>query len=184
MNVRETPLPGVLFIEPRVFRDDRGFFTETFSERALEGTDVPKAFVQDNHSRSRKGALRGLHYQLQSPQGKLVHVARGSIFDVAVDIRIGSPDFGKWYGAHLDDENLASLWIPPGFAHGFCVLSDIADVIYKCTSLYDSADDRGVRWDDPTIGIEWPVTSPLLSEKDSRHEYLSSGRTDLPHFNR
>lgn len=129
MNVRSTPLPGVVVIEPKVFRDDRGFFAETFSTRALAGSGIPDEFVQDNHSRSTKGVLRGLHYQLRSPQGKLVHAARGKIFDVAVDVRLGSPNFGQWFGQELSDENLFSMWIPPGFAHGFCVMSDIADVM-------------------------------------------------------
>jgi dTDP-4-dehydrorhamnose 3,5-epimerase len=182
MIVRETPLEGVVVVEPRVFRDERGFFTETFSTRALSGSVVPAQFVQDNHSRSTAGVLRGLHYQLAAPQGKLVHAARGRIFDVAVDIRVGSPQFGKWFGIELNDENLFSLWIPPGFAHGFCVLSAVADVIYKCTTLYDAADDRGVAWNDPRIGIDWPVSSPIVSDKDSHHEGLSSERGDLPRF--
>lgn len=184
MIAKETTLPGVLLLEPMVFRDARGFFTETFSARGVDGSAIPAAFVQDNHSRSVMGVLRGLHYQLQSPQGKLVHVARGTIFDVAVDIRIGSPHFGKWYGVQLDDENLASLWIPPGFAHGFCVLSDIADVIYKCTSLYDASDDRGVAWNDPGIGIDWPVSNPVVSGKDARLPVLSVDRSDLPRYAR
>jgi dTDP-4-dehydrorhamnose 3,5-epimerase len=163
MNIRETPLPGVLLLEPKVFRDERGFFIETFNTRSLVGSGVAAEFVQDNHSRSTRGVVRGLHYQLRSPQGKLVHVARGRIFDVAVDIRLGSPHFGEWFGTELDDENLASLWIPPGFAHGVCVLSDVADVIYKCTTLYDPADDRGILWNDPAVGIEWPVESPFVS---------------------
>ena len=143
MNIRETSLPGVLVVEPRVFRDERGFFLETFSTRHLAGTAVPQHFTQDNHSRSAQRVVRGLHYQLDHPQGKLVHVARGRIFDVAVDIRRGSPTFAKWVGVELSDENLTSLWIPEGFAHGFCVLSEVADVIYKCTSLYEASDDRG-----------------------------------------
>ena len=182
MNVRETGLPGVLVVEPRVFGDDRGFFLETFSTRSLRETGIPQSFVQDNHSRSSKGVLRGLHYQLADPQGKLVHVARGRIFDVAVDIRVGSPTFGRWFGIELNDENLFSLWIPPGFAHGFCTVSDVADVIYKCTSLYDSSDDRGVAWNDPRIGIEWPVDEPVVSAKDAKHEGLSESRGDLPRF--
>lgn len=184
MNVRKTSLDGVLIVEPKVFGDERGFFTETFNVRALEGSGIPEVFVQDNHSRSARGVLRGLHYQLQSPQGKLVHVARGSIFDVAVDIRVGSPQFGKWFGTELDDRNLSSMWIPPGFAHGFCVLSDTADVIYKCTTLYDAHDDRGVKWDDPLIGIEWPLKDPTVSAKDSQHAGLSSDRNDLPQYQR
>lgn len=182
MNVRKTSLPGVLVLEPKVFRDERGFFTETFSTRSLEGSGIPGEFVQDNHSRSAKGVLRGLHYQLKAPQGKLVHAARGRIFDVAVDIRLGSPTFGRWFGEELSDENLYSLWIPPGFAHGFCVMSEVADVIYKCTTLYDAADDRGVAWNDQSIGIEWPETDPIISAKDSRHLRLTDTRADLPRY--
>ncbi len=181
MKVRETTLPGVRVIEPRVLGDERGFFLETFNTRALEGSGVPSIFVQDNHSRSAKGVVRGLHYQLKNPQGKLIHVARGSIFDVAVDIRVGSPNFGQWYGIELNDENLISLWIPPGFAHGFCALSDVADVMYKCTTLYDGDDDRGVAWNDSRIGIEWPVEDPIVSAKDARHAGLES-RADLPRY--
>ena len=182
MNVRQTSLPGVLVVEPKVFGDARGFFTETFNSRTLGGSGIPELFVQDNHSRSSAGVLRGLHYQLKSPQGKLVHAARGRIYDVAVDIRVGSPDFGKWFGVELNDENLWSLWIPPGFAHGFCVLSDIADVTYKCTTHYDPSDDRGVAWNDPAIGIEWPITDPTISAKDSALGELSASRTDLPRY--
>jgi dTDP-4-dehydrorhamnose 3,5-epimerase len=170
----------VLVLEPKVFRDDRGFFTETYSTRALEGSGIPSDFVQDNHSRSAKGVLRGLHYQLRNPQGKLVHVARGKIFDVAVDIRLGSTTFGQWVGEELSDENLYSLWIPPGFAHGFCVMSDVADVIYKCTTLYDPSDDFGVAWNDKSIGIEWPEKDPIISPKDARLRRLTDTRADLP----
>lgn len=180
MIVRETPLAGVLLLEPKVSRDERGFFLETFSTRHLGGTPVPEHFAQDNHSRSAKNVVRGLHYQLDNPQGKLVHVARGRIFDVAVDIRRGSPTFAGWYGVELSDENLWSLWIPGGFAHGFCVLSEVADVIYKCTVPYEAADDRGIAWNDPLIGIDWPVTSPLLSPKDALNAPLSNDRADLP----
>ena len=123
-----------------------------------------------------------MHYQLQNPQGKLVHVARGSVFDVAVDIRIGSPHFGDWFGTELNDENLNSLWVPPGFAHGFCVLSESADVIYKCTRLYEGSDDRGVAWNDPRIGIEWPTREPIVSSKDASYEGLSEQRADLPRY--
>lgn len=182
MTIHRTPLPGVLVIEPRVFRDERGFFIETFSTREAAGTGMAETFVQDNHSRSSRGVLRGLHYQLHSPQGKLVHVARGSVFDVAVDIRLGSPHFGKWFGIELNDVNLKSLWIPPGFAHGFCVLSETADVIYKCTDLYDAKDDRGVAWNDPAIGIEWPDSAPFVSPKDAGYEGLSETRDDLPRY--
>ncbi|HLE55947.1 MAG TPA: dTDP-4-dehydrorhamnose 3,5-epimerase [Rhodothermia bacterium] len=180
MKVRETPLPGVLVVEPQIFRDDRGFFLETFSARRLAGTPVPQHFAQDNHSRSKQNVLRGLHYQLDRPQGKLIHVTRGKIFDVAVDIRRGSPTFAKWFGVALDDQSLTSLWIPEGFAHGFCVLSDVADVIYKCTVPYEPADDRGIPWNDPLIGIVWPVRNPLLSPKDAAYAPLSNDRDDLP----
>lgn len=172
----------MLLLEPRIFRDERGFFIETFSTREIEGSGIPKDFVQDNHSRSSRGVLRGLHYQLDNPQGKLVHVARGSIFDVAVDIRIGSPTFGQWFGTELSDENLRSLWVPPGFAHGFMVLTDVADVIYKCTRLYEGTDDRGIAWNDPRIGINWPDAHPVVSEKDASYDGLSESRTDLPRF--
>jgi dTDP-4-dehydrorhamnose 3,5-epimerase len=171
-----------LILEPQIFRDDRGFFIETFSAPKLAGTGIPSEFVQDNHSRSSRGVLRGLHYQLEHPQGKLVHVTRGKIFDVAVDIRRGSPTFGKWFGAELDDEKLMSMWIPGGFAHGFCTLSDVADVTYKCTAAYDAADDRGIAWNDPTIGIDWPIEQPLVSAKDASYAQLSDKRTDLPKY--
>lgn len=180
MKVRETSLPGVLVLEPQVFRDERGFFLETFSARRLSGTGIPEHFAQDNHSRSTRGVVRGLHYQLEHPQGKLVHAARGRIFDVAVDIRRGSTSFAKWFGVELTDENLWSLWIPPGFAHGFCVLSDEADVMYKCTVPYVQSDDRGIAWDDPLIGIDWPVDNALLSPKDSAYAGLTLDRDDIP----
>lgn len=180
MIVRETALPGVLIVEPDVFRDDRGFFVETFSTRHLADTPLPQHFAQDNHSRSTKGVVRGLHYQLENPQGKLIHVARGRILDVAVDIRRESATFTKWVGVELSDEDLKLLWVPPGFAHGFCVLSDVADVIYKCTVPYEGADDRGVLWNDPAIGIDWPVDNPVLSHKDAAFAPLSADRTDLP----
>ena len=182
MIVRETSLGGVLIIESRVFRDDRGFFMETFSTRVLAESGVSGDFVQDNHSRSAGGVVRGLHYQLDNPQGKLVHAARGSIFDVAVDIRRGSPSFGKWFGVELNDENLWSLWIPPGFAHGFAALSATADVIYKCTALYGEADDHGVAWNDPGIGINWPVQNARVSPKDATYGALSEDRADLPAY--
>ncbi|HVF41101.1 MAG TPA: dTDP-4-dehydrorhamnose 3,5-epimerase [Gemmatimonadaceae bacterium] len=182
MIAEATPLPGVLLVRPSVFTDPRGFFLETYNTRDLEGTGIPDTFVQDNHSRSIAGVIRGLHYQLDKPQGKLIHVARGRIFDVAVDIRRSSPTFGLWHGVELSEENLFSLWIPPGFAHGFCVLSDVADVIYKCTAHYDSSDDRGIRFDDTRIGVEWPVSDPLVSPKDQSYPGLSDDRDDLPAF--
>jgi dTDP-4-dehydrorhamnose 3,5-epimerase len=170
----------VLLVEPQVFRDERGFFLETFSARRLAGTPVPQHFAQDNHSRSAQNVVRGLHYQLDHPQGKLIHVARGRIFDVAVDIRRGSSTFARWFGVELNDENLASLWVPEGFAHGFCVLSEVADVIYKCTSPYEASDDRGIPWNDPLIGIDWPIRDALLSPKDAAYAPLSNDRADLP----
>ena len=175
MKVIETELPGVLILEPRVFGDPRGFFLETLREATLEDAGIEADFVQHNHSRSRRGVLRGLHYQHVNPQGKLVRAARGRVFDVAVDIREGSPDFGRWVGVELDDVEHRQLWIPPGFAHGFCVLSDEADFVYACTTYYDPASDTGIRWNDPAIGIEWPDmgVAPLLSDKDRRMPLLA-----------
>ncbi len=169
MKVVDTALPGVKLIEPRVFGDDRGFFMETWNARAFAAAGLDHDFVQDNHSRSAKGVLRGLHYQIVNPQGKLVRVASGAVFDVAVDVRRASPDFGRWVGYELSAANKRMLWVPPGFAHGFVVLSDSADFLYKCTSLYDPAAERAVRWDDPTLAIDWPLdgAAPLLSAKDA-----------------
>ena len=182
MKILETALPGVLVIEPRVFRDDRGFFLESFNADRFAQHGLPTVFRQDNHSHSMKGVLRGLHYQLRRPQGKLVSVIRGRVFDVAVDIRRGSPTFGEWYGTVLTEEDPRYLWIPPGFAHGFCTLSDVADFVYKCTEVYVGEDDRGVLWSDPSIGIQWPISNPVLSEKDQRMPTLSAVRTDLPEY--
>ena len=167
MKVSALDLPDVKLIQPDVYPDRRGFFLETW--RAADYADAgigSRGFVQDNRSRSLKGVLRGLHFQVGKPQGKLVYVTRGAVFDVAVDIRRDSPTFGKWTGCELSDENHCQLWIPPGFAHGFCVLSDVADVSYKCTETYRAEWDRGIRWDDPDIGIDWPVAAPLVSAKD------------------
>jgi dTDP-4-dehydrorhamnose 3,5-epimerase len=180
--VRETDLPGVKIVEPRVFGDDRGFFLESFNAARFEDLGLPTSFVQDNHSRSVRNVVRGLHYQLRQPQGKLVRVVRGAILDIAVDIRVGSPHFGRWTGVELSDENLRMLWIPPGFAHGFAVLSDVADVVYKCTALYAPDDDFGVLWSDPGLAIDWSTASPILSEKDMRYQALSPARHDLPAF--
>lgn len=169
MKVVKTHLAGCVMIEPQVFGDERGFFLETFQARRYEdlaGIDLP--FVQDNHSRSRRGVLRGLHFQVNKPQGKLVRVASGAVFDVAVDLRDESPTFGGWFGAVLSDENKRQLWVPPGFAHGFVVMSETADFEYKCTDYYDSSDEGAIRWNDAEIGIEWPdVGSVQLSKKDS-----------------
>jgi dTDP-4-dehydrorhamnose 3,5-epimerase len=168
MNVIKTPLDGLLVIEPTVFGDQRGFFYESFNaQRFAEQTGVDVQFVQDNHSRSAKGVLRGLHYQIQQAQGKLVRVTSGAVFDVAVDLRKSSPTFGQWYGLELSEENKRQLWIPAGFAHGFVVTSDFAEFLYKTTDYYAPAFERSVIWNDPAIGIEWPLDGePLLSAKD------------------
>jgi dTDP-4-dehydrorhamnose 3,5-epimerase len=167
VNVIETELPGVLVIEPDAYRDPRGFFLETFSaDRYREAAGITLPFVQDNHSRSRYGVLRGLHAQRRRPQGKLVRVARGEVFDVAVDITPASGTFGKWVGVVLSDENHRQLWIPPGYAHGFVVLSEEADFEYKCTDFYHADDEFGVIWNDPQIAIQWPIQAPVLSAKD------------------
>ena len=166
MKVIETSLPGVLLIEPKVFGDRRGFFLETFQADRYRQAGIELDFVQDNLSRSSEGVLRGLHYQLNYPQGKLVSVITGAVFDVSVDIRHGSPTFGQWYGAELSEDNHRQLYVPPGFAHGFCVLSETVDFQYKCTDYYHPEDEVGVLWNDTSIGIEWPVTNPVLSDKD------------------
>lgn len=172
MKAIETRLPGVLIIEPRVFGDVRGFFVESFQiERYRElGVDLP--FVQDNHSRSSRGVLRGLHFQRTQPQGKLVRVSRGSVWDVAVDIVSTSPTFGQYVGVELNDENHRQLWVPPGYAHGFCVLSDVADFQYKCTDFYYPEDEGALLWNDPDVKIPWPIEQPLLSEKDRNNPTL------------
>ena len=173
MNVEELSLPGVLLITPKVFGDARGYFVETFaSERYVEaGVDLP--FVQDNLSRSPKGVLRGLHLQNPHGQGKLVQVVEGSVFDVAVDVRVGSPNFGKWAGAELSAENHCQLWVPPGFAHGFVVTSEHALFSYKCTDTYHPECELSVLWNDPAIGIDWPVETPILSSKDAEAKVLA-----------
>lgn len=178
MNITETALPGVMLIEPRVFGDARGFFLESWNAQAFAAAGLDLAFVQDNHSRSARGVLRGLHYQLEQPQGKLVRVTQGAVFDVAVDIRRSSAHFGRWVGVELSAENHRMLYVPPGFAHGFLVLSETADFLYKCTSLYHPPSDRGIRWDDPDIGISWPDTgaAPLLSAKDAAAPRLADAQ--------
>lgn len=162
-------IPDVVVIEPEVFGDDRGFFMETWRAEAFASAGIPAHFVQDNHSRSRRGSLRGLHYQLQQPQGKLVRVVIGSVFDVAVDLRKGSATFGQWVGSLLSAENRLQMWIPPGFAHGFLVLSDSADFVYKCTDYYNPTSERVLAWNDPDLAIDWPLGTDmdiLLSKKD------------------
>lgn len=174
MKVTETSLAGVLIIEPSVYGDERGFFVETYqAERYREVLGESCEFVQDNHSRSRRGVLRGLHCQREYPQGKLVRVARGTVFDVAADINPSSETFGEWVGVELSDANGHQLWIPPGYVHGFVVLSEIADFEYKCTEYYHPDDELGIRWDDPTLGIKWPVDAPELSNKDQNNMMLS-----------
>jgi len=173
MKINETNLEGVLHVEPKVFGDERGFFLETYNKQRYMAAGLPDvSFIQDNHSRSSKGVLRGLHFQLNNPQGKLVQVATGAVFDVAVDIRVGSPTFGQWYGCILSEENHHQLWIPPKFAHGFCVLSDTADFCYKCTDYYHPEDEGGLLWNDSGLGIEWPLSDPKLSEKDKIYPCL------------
>ncbi|HSP33864.1 MAG TPA: dTDP-4-dehydrorhamnose 3,5-epimerase [Thermoanaerobaculia bacterium] len=167
MEVIQTSLPGVLLLQPKVYRDDRGFFLESYRADRFRAAGIPDTFVQDNHSRSQKGVLRGLHYQEPNAQGKLVRCTRGAIFDVAVDIRRGSPHFGKWYGVELNEAKQEMLWVPAGFAHGFCALSDGTDVLYKVTAYYDPKSDRSILWNDPEIGIEWPLRDPRLSPKDA-----------------
>lgn len=167
MKVVDTSIADVKIIEPKVFGDQRGFFLETYQQERYTDTGINLPFVQDNHSRSAKGVLRGLHFQKKKPQGKLVRVVSGEVFDVAVDIRKSSPTFGKWEGVILSAENKRQFWVPPGLAHGFLVLSDYADFEYKCTDYYDPTDEGAVRWDDPNIGIDWPEgIEPELSEKD------------------
>lgn len=174
-TVTPTAIPDVLILEPKVFGDSRGFFFESFNAQDFaNATGLEVSFVQDNHSRSAKGVLRGLHYQLQQAQGKLVRVVRGSVFDVAVDIRKSSPTFGKWVGCELSEDNHRQFWVPPGFAHGFVVLSDSADFLYKTTDYYAPAHERCIAWNDPEVGIEWPSDiTPLLSAKDAAGLSLS-----------
>ena len=171
MQIVELDIPDVKLVEPRVFGDDRGFFLETWSERAFATDGIDVQFVQDNWSRSTRGVLRGLHYQLRHPQGKLVRCVSGSVFDVAVDMRRSSPYFGRWVGEILDEKNKRALWIPPGFAHGFLTLSESADFQYKCSDIYFPEAERTLAWNDPTIGIDWPLDDglpPILSEKDTK----------------
>lgn len=166
MEFRRLALPEVILVVPDVHRDGRGFFLETYHARKYREGGIEASFVQDNQSHSRRGTLRGLHAQLRSPQGKLVRAVKGEIWDVAVDIRPGSASFGQWVGAALGEENAHQLWVPPGFAHGFCVLSEEADVEYKCSALYDPGDEIAIQWNDPAIGVRWPIADPVLSARD------------------
>ena len=177
MKTTPTAIPGVLIIEPKVFGDARGFFFESFNEKAFnDATGTDHQFVQDNHSRSSKGVLRGLHYQVNKPQGKLVRVVRGSVFDVAVDIRPDSPAYGRWVGVELTEDNNKQMWVPPGLAHGFLVLSDTADFLYKTTDYYAPEFERCIAWDDADVGIDWPLAglAPKLSAKDQQGQPLSA----------
>ena len=172
MKVIETQLAGVLIIEPKVFGDHRGFFLETFQVERYRDAGIGLPFVQDNHSRSQRRVLRGLHFQRTRPQGKLVSVSRGAVYDVAVDINPDSPTCGQYVGVELNDENHRQLWVPPGYAHGFCVLSEVADFQYKCTDYYQPEDEGGLLWNDPDVGIPWPVAEPQLSAKDQLNPRL------------
>ncbi|MDF1893682.1 dTDP-4-dehydrorhamnose 3,5-epimerase [Rahnella contaminans] len=174
MKVTDTDVIGVKLVEPKVFGDERGFFLETFQQdRYREMLDIDLDFVQDNHSRSSRNVLRGLHFQTSKPQGKLVRVVRGEVFDVVVDIRPESATFGKWVGVHLSESNKNQLWVPPGLAHGFVVISDFADFEYKCTDYYDPKNEGCLIWNDPEVGIKWPVSEPLLSAKDALGQSFS-----------
>jgi len=183
MNIVATNLPGVVIIEPQIFGDSRGFFMESWHQDRYEAAGLPGAFCQDNVSLSAKGVLRGLHFQHPQGQGKLVSVLQGEVFDVAVDIRVGSPTFGKWVSARLSSDNKRQLYVPQGFAHGFCVLSEGALFMYKCTDYYNPATETGLLWNDPDIGIAWPVDDPVLSAKDRNNMRLRDiPRAKLPSF--
>jgi dTDP-4-dehydrorhamnose 3,5-epimerase len=188
IRVESRHLGEIVVLVPDVFQDSRGFFMETFREDQFKAMGLPYHFVQDNHSRSAKGVVRGLHFQWDPPMGKLMRVSLGSAFLVAVDIRKGSPTLGQWFGTEVSAENRRQLWAPAGFARGFCVLSDIAEIQYKCTGLYNSKAESGVRWNDPRIGVQWPVDEPSLSQKDSEaqtlDQWLNKPESDHFHFHR
>jgi dTDP-4-dehydrorhamnose 3,5-epimerase len=182
MHVEHTGLPGLLLIEPQCFQDERGFFLEIFHAERYRDNGITDNFMQDNHSRSRRGVLRGLHFQIKRPQAQIVTVMRGRVFDVAVDLRADSATFGGWYGVHLSDEGPRQLYMAPGFAHGFCVLSDFADLHYKVSRLYDHSDEGGVLWNDAEIGIRWPIEAPIVSPRDSGYPTLRKLNPErLPH---
>jgi dTDP-4-dehydrorhamnose 3,5-epimerase len=182
MKVVPTAIPGVLVIEPRVHQDPRGFFLETYHAGRYTEAGIPPSFVQDNHSSSLRGVLRGLHAQRRRPQGKLMRVVRGEIWDVAVDIRRGSPTFGRHVAERLSGENFRQLYVPPGFAHGFVVLSELAEVEYKCTDFYDRDDEFAIRWNDPVLAVPWPVPEPQLSDKDRVAPFLAESEAWLPRY--
>ncbi|HEX9115997.1 MAG TPA: dTDP-4-dehydrorhamnose 3,5-epimerase [Anaerolineae bacterium] len=181
MEIERTEIPGLLIITPRVFRDARGFFLESYNQQALAAEGIDTVFVQDNHSKSTRNTLRGLHFQLPpAAQVKLIRVVRGAIWDVAVDIRVGSPTFGRWCGVELSAENFQQFYIPAGFAHGFCVLSDEAEVLYKASHVYNAKLESGILWNDPELGVAWPVAEPLLSERDGRAGSLAAYLAGTP----
>lgn len=180
MRVLSVEIPGILVIEPDVFRDSRGYFLETYHHAKYFQAGIGESFVQDNRSRSIKNVIRGLHAQRQQTQGKLIHVIEGEVFDVAVDVRRGSPTFGRWFGIRLSEENFKQVFVPPGFVHGFAVLSSVAQVEYKCTDFYRPGEEITIRWNDPEIGIDWPVKEPILSEKDKSAPLLSEIMDLLP----
>jgi dTDP-4-dehydrorhamnose 3,5-epimerase len=182
MKVTPTELAGVLLIEPRVFQDERGYFFESYHEQRYLSLGIPSRFVQDNQSHSKQGVLRGMHYQLGQPQAKLVQVLRGEVYDVAVDIRKGSPQFGRWVGVRLSGENKHQLYVPEGFAHGFYVLSETADVHYKCSDFYAQQEERGIRWDDPAVGIQWPVGPRIVAARDAAFPLLRDPNQTLPGY--
>lgn len=179
MRVLTTPLSGILVIEPTVFKDTRGFFFESYNYKRYVDHGIDVTFVQDNHSQSVRNTLRGLHYQVNPGQAKLVRVVVGEVFDVAVDIRFGSPTFGQWFGAILSAENKKQMYIPVGFAHGFCVISDVAEFEYKCSDYYSPENERGILWNDPDLAITWPVKEPILSEKDKRNNLFKDIRKEF-----
>ena len=182
MRLVSTDIPGVVVIEPEVHADGRGFFLETYHAERYRQHGITAPFVQDNHSRSIAGTLRGLHLQLRHPQGKLIRVVEGEIFDVAVDVRRGSPTFGRWVGVTLTAQSFKQVYVPPGFAHGFCVVSAIAQVEYKCTDIYDPEGELGIAWNDPALSISWPVNNPILSARDGRHSALADVADKLPAY--
>jgi dTDP-4-dehydrorhamnose 3,5-epimerase len=185
MNIIKTKLPGVLILEPKVFPDDRGYFLETWNSKRYEQAGIPTDFVQDNISSSKKGILRGLHFQYPQSQGKLIQVLLGEVVDVIVDIRVGSPTYGQWISEILSESNHRQMYVPTGFAHGYCVTSETALFSYKCTDFYNRATEHGIIWNDPDIGIEWPIARPVLSDKDAVYPRLKDLRPEnLPQFGR
>lgn len=182
MQVEKTAIPGILILTPRVFTDNRGFFLESFNKNVFQQAGIDEAFVQDNHSKSSRGVVRGLHFQKNFPQGKLIRAIQGEVLDVIVDIRRGSPSFGTWISVLITAENKKQVWIPKELAHGFSVLSETAEFCYKVTDYYHPEDEAGIRWNDPKLNIDWQVDTPLLSEKDSRLPFLEEIESELPVF--